>query len=108
MLNDPIFTEISRVHNCSPAVVSLSWAVQRNIIIIPKSSSVSRIEENIGLVTLTDQEVEAINEAHLKLGRVRLSNTIPGMRYNFNGNDTLMGWSVEDFGFEDSQGNWLC
>jgi glycerol 2-dehydrogenase (NADP+) len=108
VLTHPIFLEISSAHNCSPAVVSLSWAVQRDVIVIPKSSSVSRMEENIGLVTLTDQEMESINLAHLKLGRVRLSDIIPGMRYNFKGKDTLMGWSVQDFGFEDSEGNWLC
>ncbi|KAF2096103.1 Aldo/keto reductase [Rhizodiscina lignyota] len=107
ILHNPLFTQIAKNHDCSAAVVSLSWAVQRNIIVIPKSSSVKRIEENIRLVTLSDEEMQTINQAHEKIFKLRLSNTIPGMQYKLNGKDTILGWSYQDFGWEDEHGNWL-
>lgn len=108
MLTDPIFLEIAKRHNCSAAVVTLSWAVQRDIIVIPKSSSLSRIEENIRLVTLSDDEMETVNQAHLKIGKFRVTDEAKNMQYMVDGKKTVLGWSREEWGVEDADGNWLC
>lgn len=107
VLTNKLFTDIAAKHHCSVGVVSLSWAVQRGIIVIPKSSSRERIDTNIRLVTLTDEEMNAINNAQHTIGKFRIADHIKFMQREFRGKKTLMGWTPEDFGWEDSQGNWL-
>ncbi|KAJ9143790.1 putative Aldo/keto reductase [Pleurostoma richardsiae] len=108
ILTHQLFTDIAKSHDCPTGVVSLSWAVQRGITVIPKSSSKSRISENIRLVTLTDEEMARINDAHKTITRHRISDDIKGLVVEMDGKDTLMGWTSVDFGWEDEQGNWLC
>lgn len=48
-LENPVILELAKKHNKSPAQVILKWLLQRNIIIIPKSSTPSRIVENAQL-----------------------------------------------------------
>jgi glycerol 2-dehydrogenase (NADP+) len=110
ILSHPFFLSIAEKHSCSPAVVSLSWAVQRGVVIIPKSGSPHRIEENLRLVTLSSEEMETMNQAHNTdaVGRVRLSDYI-AMTFHVpgKGEALLLGWTKQDFGLEDEEGNWL-
>lgn len=109
ILTNEIFTDIAKKHGCPTALVSLSWAVQRGVVVIPKSSKLHRIRENNKLVTLDEADVEALNQAHTKLGRTRLSDTIPGLQYVMpDGKKTVLGWTKVEFGWEDEEGNWLC
>ncbi|KAI7338527.1 hypothetical protein KC315_g1729 [Hortaea werneckii] len=111
VLTHEIFTNIAHSHGCNPAVVSLSWSVQKGIPVIPKSSKRHRLDENIRLVTLSTKEMKAVDEAYKTIGRLRLSNITPGLlRYHdyLNGKETVLGWTDEEFGWEDSEGRWLC
>lgn len=109
MLTDSLFKDIADNHGCSAGIVSLSWAVQRGVVVIPKSSQLKRIEENIRLVRLDEAEMGSLNEAHVRLGRMRLSDSIPGIQYELpGGKKTVLGWTKAEFGWEDDQGNWLC
>ena len=105
ILTNELFTTIAKAHDCSAGVVSLSWAVQRDIVVIPKSSSLKRIEDNIKLVTLTDDEMNTMNRAHEIIGRYRIANTIQELFVEMDGKRTLKGWSNVDFGWEDEEGN---
>ncbi|KAL4862499.1 hypothetical protein BDV12DRAFT_42826 [Aspergillus spectabilis] len=107
ILTNPLFQRIAGRHGCSTGVVSLSWAVQRGIIVIPKSSSPKRIEENIRLVTLGEEEMKEIDNAHNTIGRLRIADHIQGMRRDLGGMSTILGWTPQDFGWEDAEGNWL-
>ncbi|KAL3462129.1 putative aldo-keto reductase [Aspergillus heterothallicus] len=107
ILSDRLFKDIAAAHGCSTGNVSLSWAVQRGISIIPKSSSVKRIEENIALVRLSEAEMAAINNAHLSIRKLRLADHIQPLQRTVDGKPTLMAWTPEDFGWEDAHGNWL-
>ena len=110
MLTHPIFTTIADNHGCGPAIVSLSWSVQKGIPVIPKSGKRHRIDENLRLVVLSKEEMRIIDEAHKTLGLLRLSNITPGiLRYPeyLQGKETVLGWTNEDFGWEDGEGNWL-
>ncbi|AHI53624.1 aldo/keto reductase [Spiroplasma sabaudiense Ar-1343] len=68
----PYIQEISKKYNATPAQVALKWAWQRGIIIIPKSVTFSRIEENanLGFFELTEEEIKKINDLgpELRLG----------------------------------------
>lgn len=107
ILRNPLFTDIAEAHGVPVGVVSLSWAVQRGIIVIPKSISTARLDSNIRLVSLTDAEMDAINNAEKTIGRIRLADNLTPMQREFRGKKTLMGWTAEDYGWEDSEGNWL-
>ncbi|KAK4556233.1 hypothetical protein LTR86_006930 [Recurvomyces mirabilis] len=108
ILTDKLFVDIATKYKCSTGVVSLSWAVQRGVVVIPKSSKLHRIDENIRLVTLDDESMEAISHATDTIEKIRLVHIIPGLQYQLDGKDTILGWSVEDFGWEDKDGNWLA
>lgn len=109
ILTNSFFLDIAAAHNCSVGVVSLSWAIQRGLAVIPKSRSLHRIESNIRLVTLSASEMEAINNVHQQIGKLRLSTITPGLIYKTDdGQDTILGWSKVDFGWEDESGEWLC
>ncbi|EFQ31134.1 aldo/keto reductase [Colletotrichum graminicola M1.001] len=108
ILTHELFTSIAKAHDVSTGVVSLSWAVQRGIAVIPKSANKARIEENIRLVTLTDEEMRKINEAHKTIKRERLSNNIASQHMEIDGKMTQQGWTYVDMGYEDENGNWLA
>jgi D-xylose reductase len=41
--------DIAQAHSKTPAQILLRWGVQRGTVIIPKSSKIERIQENISL-----------------------------------------------------------
>nr|AAB97617.1 NADPH-dependent mannose 6-phosphate reductase [Apium graveolens] len=61
-LDDPVLKKLSDKHNKSPAQIVLRWGVQRNTIVIPKSSKTKRLEENINIFDfeLSKEDMELI------------------------------------------------
>ena len=57
-LNDEVITEISEQHGKTSAQVILRWHIQEGSIVIPKSVTPSRIEENFNVF---DFELSAEN-----------------------------------------------
>jgi 2,5-diketo-D-gluconate reductase A len=47
LLDDPVIEEIASDHGRTPAQVVLRWHIQLGNVVIPKSVTPSRIEENI-------------------------------------------------------------
>ncbi|KAL3482647.1 putative aldo-keto reductase [Aspergillus germanicus] len=107
ILTDKLFTSIAQKYGCSPGTLSLSWAVQRGTTVIPKSSSATRIAENIRLVTLKDDDMAKMNNAHRQIELHRICNIHHLLWIELDGRRTLQGWTEVDFGWEDEQGNWL-
>jgi 2,5-diketo-D-gluconate reductase A len=62
-LDDPRVTEIAAAHGRSPAQVLIRWALERELIVLPKSTHRERIEENAQVFdfTLTDDDVAALD-----------------------------------------------
>ena len=62
MLDDPVITGIAEAQGETPAQVVLRWHLQLGNVVIPKSVTQSRIEENLGIFDfhLTDADMEAI------------------------------------------------
>ncbi|BHF61988.1 hypothetical protein SprV_0100496900 [Sparganum proliferum] len=63
LLDDPIVSKIAKVHGKSPAQVILRHGLQRNLIVIPKSVTPERIQENINIFDfeLTEDEMSSLN-----------------------------------------------
>ena len=62
VLDDPTITRTAQRLGRTPAQVTLRWHIQRGDIVVPKSVTRSRVEENFDLFgfELTDQDVAAI------------------------------------------------
>ena len=58
----PLLTEIGKKYGKSAAQIALHWNVQRGVAIIPKSTHVERMRQNLDVLdfTLTDDEMERI------------------------------------------------
>ncbi|VDM64800.1 unnamed protein product [Angiostrongylus costaricensis] len=63
ILTEPSVKKIAAAHGKTPAQVVLRWAVQQNVIVIPKSTSEMRIKENAALFDfkLTEAQMKEID-----------------------------------------------
>lgn len=63
LLEDETILKIGEKYRKSPAQIVLRWHIQNDILVIPKSVTPSRIEENAGIFhfELTAEEMKAIN-----------------------------------------------
>ena len=52
LFDNPIVVEIAQAHNCSSAQVLISWAIERETSVIPKSVNPDRIKENFESVNI--------------------------------------------------------
>jgi len=64
LLDDPVLEEIARSHGRTPAQVVLRWHVQLGNVVIPKSVTPARIEENFQVFDfeLSDEEMSRMSE----------------------------------------------
>jgi diketogulonate reductase-like aldo/keto reductase len=76
VLKDPVVVEISTEHQKTPAQIVLRWHLQNHTIVIPKSVTPSRIEENFDVFDfeLTQEEMARINA----LNKNRRNGAVPG------------------------------
>lgn len=63
----PVLTEIGAKYGKTPAQVALKWNAQRGVVIIPKSTHIERMAENLDIwdFTLTDEDMAKINALDL-------------------------------------------
>ena len=69
---DAVLERIGKVHGKSAAQVSLRYLVQQGIVVIPRSSKVERLEENIALFDFALQEAEMAEIAQLGRQKTRI------------------------------------
>jgi 2,5-diketo-D-gluconate reductase A len=69
LIDDPVIAEVSAKHGKSPAQVMVRWSIQLGNIVLPKSVTPERIEQNIDVFDfqLDDADMAAI--ATLESGR---------------------------------------
>ena len=68
MLNNPLFVELGKRYNKTPAQIILRWHIQEGYIIFPKSTNPKHIKENIEIFdfNLSDEEMEEIRKLDRK------------------------------------------
>ena len=74
VLQDSVILKIAEAHGKSSAQTILRWHLQNNTIVIPKSVTPSRIEENINVFdfVLTQNEMEEIDQLNRNLRRGKI------------------------------------
>lgn len=63
--------DIALRHSLTPAQVCLSWAVERGIPVVPKTVNQGRMKENIELVRLSREVIDAVDALEGKYGATR-------------------------------------
>src|SRR3954470_17205069 len=74
VLQDSVILKIAEAHGKSSAQTVLRWHLQNNTIVIPKSVTPSRIEENLNVFdfVLTQNEMEEIDQLNRNLRRGKI------------------------------------
>jgi len=64
LLENEVIGEIAEKHDATPAQVLIKWAVERDTIVIPKSTNAGRIEENLSSssLSLDDEDMAKIKK----------------------------------------------
>ena len=67
-LEHPLFVDLAKSYNTTPAQIILAWGMQRGTIVIPKSIHEDRILENLGAldIRLSEDDVKSITEMDKK------------------------------------------
>jgi len=62
IFNNSVLSEVAKKHNKSTAQVALRFLYQQDIIIIPKSTNIKRMKDNISITDfeLTESEMDLI------------------------------------------------
>ena len=82
LLEEKVVLEVAEKHKRSPGQIVLSWAITKNVIVIPKSSSVKRVKENYESVDfrLDNEDLE------------KLSKLNTGVRFNETQGANVFGY----------------
>jgi diketogulonate reductase-like aldo/keto reductase len=70
--NDALLSRIGQDHRKTAAQISLRYLVQQNVVVIPRTSKIERLEENVSIFdfTLTDAEMGQIAGLARRGGRI--------------------------------------
>ena len=62
IIENPVVKEIAEKYGKTPTQVALRYTVQRGIVVIPKTTSKARMEENLDLFdfSLTEEDIEKL------------------------------------------------
>ncbi|KAK0546294.1 hypothetical protein OC846_005333 [Tilletia horrida] len=98
LMSDPDIKPIAEAHNASVAQVLLSWAVQRGVSVAPRSTNPERMKQNLTLVKLSEQEMDALSSIHKKdpSRHTRLLSSIWDPETGL----VLNGWTLEKLGWD--------
>ena len=93
MFTNPVLSKIAKSHGKSVAQVILRFNIQRNIIVIPKSIHIERIEENFNVwdFELNSEDIKAIAELDLKRPQMVDTRSVSEVRriYGFKDNSVI-------------------
>lgn len=62
LLEQPVILNIAKKHNATPAQILIAWQINRDIVVIPKSVSPTRLQENFDaqFIVLDDEDMKKI------------------------------------------------
>ncbi|KAG6920012.1 hypothetical protein DXG01_010080 [Tephrocybe rancida] len=95
---DPVIEAIAERIETTPAQVSLSWAIQRGTIVVPKSEDEGRMIANKEVVSLSESDMRAIDGIHTRPGMHKSL-----LKYHAP-NGTVFGWTYDWLGWNMTTG----
>ena len=72
LLRSTALAAVAKRHDATPAQIAIAWSMRHdNVISIPKASDPAHVRENAaaGAISLTDEDLAAIDAAHPPPGR---------------------------------------
>lgn len=106
--DDPVLKSLAEKYSISAGTVILSWLVQRGIVVIPHSSSPTRLAQNRQLALLEEEDMQQLNSFHERVGRKLIIESAPVGWVEVPGKGRcFMGWNVPEIGWRDEEGNCL-
>ena len=69
VLRNKVLQKIASKRGLSPAQIAIKWSLQQDIITIPKSTKIERVEENFNVwnFTLDDEEMRLISSLNCNM-----------------------------------------
>ncbi|KII70060.1 Aldo-keto reductase family 1 member C4 [Thelohanellus kitauei] len=79
IIEDPVIDSIAKSHKATPAQVLLKWGMLRGSPVLVKSSSESRMKENLESLNLqlTEQDMNSIANINTKYRYVQAKGLVP-------------------------------
>lgn len=74
LIDEPVIREISKKLHVEPAQLLISWGLKRGCAVLPKSKTQTRIESNLEVFDLSDEDYERIHEIAQERGPKRTHN----------------------------------
>jgi glycerol 2-dehydrogenase (NADP+) len=74
LLSDTQIVEIAKKYNVTPATILISYQVNRGCIVLPKSVTLSRIEDNLKVISLSKEDMDVL-ERMAETGKQQRVNT---------------------------------
>jgi diketogulonate reductase-like aldo/keto reductase len=67
LVKEPLIVETAQKYGKTPGQICLNWALVQNVVVIPATSKVSRISENLGALSfkLSDEDFEKLNSLNI-------------------------------------------
>ncbi|KAI9274327.1 xylose reductase [Phascolomyces articulosus] len=84
IFENPVIKEIAAKYNRAPGQVALRWSIERNVGVVPKSTSVARMKSNLDALNwkMDEEDIQAINQLDM------------GLRFN---DPVIKGWDLPIF-----------
>lgn len=74
LLSDPEIAAIAKKYDVTPATILISYQVNRGCIVLPKSVTFSRIEDNLKVIPLSKEDMDVL-EGMAAAGKQQRVNT---------------------------------
>ncbi|KAK5174941.1 uncharacterized protein LTR77_000077 [Saxophila tyrrhenica] len=87
MFNEEGVQEVAKKHNVGPGTVLISYQVSKGHVVLPKSVTPSRIEENMKVLKLSSDEMESLEKIHKTKGVTRFVYPPFGVKLGFPDKD---------------------
>ena len=65
----PEINQLAKKYSCDAGQIALSWNIKRGVIVLPKSTTESRIKSNNTFIDLTDEDMKVLEPLGLKKNR---------------------------------------
>jgi len=62
LLGDSELKKIADKYNVAPATILISWSVNKGIVVLPKSVTPSRLDSNLKIIKLDEEDITTLNE----------------------------------------------